>query len=81
MPGFERVEEFSRRPDPSFSHVLKALTDALGRISMGGYVQEPLVRLGVLHNGSRLSLHRQHYGALALLELFQKLSRAAPECG
>src|ERR1700674_1490939 len=60
---------------------LQALADSLEDVRAGGNVEQPLVGLGVLHNGRGFTLNRQDDGALALLELFHKVAGAAAEGG
>jgi len=61
MPGFELVEEFSRRPDPAFPNIPQSLVDTFRRIGLSGGIEEPLIGFGILHNGRGFSVHRQHH--------------------
>src|SRR5712691_133078 len=58
---------------------LDTLSDTLVSVGTGRDIKQALVGLGVLHNRSRFTLNRQDNGALAPLELFHKITRAAAE--
>jgi len=76
----EAVEKFPRRSHSALPHVLYALADTFLRVSLGGYIEQALIGFSVLYDGRSIPLHRKHYWALAFLQLFQKLTRATPEC-
>src|SRR5208282_3037580 len=73
------VKHVSRRPSASVGYIVEPLTDAFLRIGSGGNVKQALIGFGVLHDGRRFSVHRQHNGAFALLELFHKVAGPAAE--
>jgi hypothetical protein len=66
MQGFELVEEFPRRLGPARLHVLQSLADTLLRMSFGGYIEQALIRLSILHDGCCPTIYRQYEWALAL---------------
>jgi len=79
MPGFELFEESPRRPDPAFPDVTQSLADALCCIGLRRDIEEPLIGLGILHNGRGLSVNRQHHRTFGFPELFQKIARSPLE--
>ena len=70
MLGFEFAEELFNWPGPAFSHVLKALTNALASVRLCSDIEETLIRLRVLNNSRGLTVHGQDDRALAFLDLF-----------
>src|SRR4051812_5237276 len=80
MRGFKIREKLSSRSELTLFGVLQALSNALVRMGEGSYIQQALVGFGVLHDGGRLSLYRQHYGPLRFLELSDEVTGPAAEC-
>jgi hypothetical protein len=68
------VEYLSRRASASVGYVIKALADAFRCVGTGRNVEQALISLGVLHDSRCLTLHREYYGALALLELLHEVA-------
>src|ERR1700722_12112179 len=79
MRGFEILEKLPRRPDFPLFCILQPLPDALLGIGIGGNIEQPLVRLGILHDGGGLTFHRKHHRSLILLELFHEVAGPATE--
>jgi hypothetical protein len=61
MHGFEVREKLTRRHRLALFRVLQSLPDALFRIGAGGYIEQTLVRRGVLHHGGGLPFHCQDH--------------------
>jgi hypothetical protein len=57
-------------------YIVQTLTNAFLGVGAGGDVEQPLIGLGILHNGGCLPLNCEHDGAFTLLQLLQKLARA-----
>jgi hypothetical protein len=76
---FELVEKLSCRPEFSFLRVFKALTDSFLCISVGGNVEQMLIRFSVLNDGRGLAIHRKYHGALTFFQLFHEVTRPATE--
>jgi hypothetical protein len=72
MPGFEIGEELPDRSCLAFSGIYQALANTFLRGCLRGYIEQALIGLGILHDGSSLSLDREYDGPLALLELLYK---------
>src|SRR5271169_5726755 len=66
-------------PSPTVSNVVQALPDRFVNISACRDIEQPLILFRVLYDSLSLAVHGQHYGALGLLDLFEKLPRIAPE--
>jgi hypothetical protein len=81
MRGFEFGKEFLHVWTFALLILFEALANAFASICEGGDIEEPLIRLGVLHNSSGLSLDREHDRPFALPKLFQKGPRLAAEGG
>jgi len=81
MPGFEFPEEFSCWTDSSFSHVFKALADALGRVGARRYIQQALVGFCILNHRCSFTVDGQHYRPLALLDLLHEITRPPTKGG
>jgi len=74
MRSFEFPEELLGWPGSASARILKPLPDALAGVSLRRNIQQALVRLRVLNDRGSLSVHGQYNGALALLDLFEKLA-------
>jgi hypothetical protein len=74
-------EYLTRGPRAALRHFLKTLTDGLFHVSARGQIQQPLIGLGILDHRFGFTLYGQHYGTVALLELFHQLCGIAPETG
>src|ERR1035438_8562602 len=61
--------------------LLQALPDAFSSIGAGSDIEQALIGTRVLHDGFSVAFDGEHDGPLALLELFQKIARAAAESG
>jgi hypothetical protein len=73
------VKDISRRASASVGYIIETLTDAFLCIGAGGNVEQALIGFGVLHDSRCLSLHSEHHGALALLELLHEVAGPATE--
>jgi predicted nucleic acid-binding Zn ribbon protein len=74
MSAANLVKYFSCRASTSECDVVQTLTDTFLSIGAGGNVEEALIGLGVLHNGSGFSVHCQHHRTFRLFELFHEFT-------
>jgi hypothetical protein len=79
MGRVELVEKLPCRPEFSFFHVFKALTDSFLYIGVGGNVEQILISFSVLNNGRGLAIHRKHPWGAYFFQLFHKVTRPATE--
>ncbi len=73
------VKCFTSRTYPAVGNILYALTDRLVDIGARGRVQQPLICFRVLHHDLGLAVDSQDHRPLALFDLFDELTRFAPE--
>jgi hypothetical protein len=74
MPGFKFLEEFSDWSRPALAGIFQALPDAFPCVRASGDVEQTLVGFRILHHGCSFSIHSQHHGTLALLDLLEKVA-------
>jgi len=74
MESFELVEELFCGANSSGLRVLKALPDALFGVGLHRKFEQTLVGLSILHHGRSLPIHREHHGALALLQMLDEFA-------
>src|SRR5579864_3869937 len=79
--GLELSKELANRPPFSATRLCQSLTDSLPGIGLGGGVKKALIRLGILHYGGGLALHRQHDWTLALVELLHEVAGTPTKSG
>jgi hypothetical protein len=77
MPAPYLVKHLSGRSRAPARHILQSLPDALFGVCLRSNVEQPLISLGILHDGGCLSLNRKHHRSLALLELFHEVAGPA----
>jgi hypothetical protein len=63
----------------AFSGLIESLANAFARIGSRCYIQQPLLRLHILHDGRGFALNGEDDGAPTLLELHHEIARAASE--
>ena len=73
MRRFEFGKEFLHVSTFALLSLFEALANAFASVGEGGDVEEPLIRLDVLHNSGGLAFDRKHDRPFAFLKLFQKL--------
>lgn len=79
MPAAHLVEYHPRGPSLAVGHIIEALANAFRSVRPGRHVEEPLISFGVLDNSRGLSLDREYYRSLALLQLLHEVPRSSPE--
>jgi hypothetical protein len=76
MSGFEFLKDYSSRACFALLRVRAALPNSFFFAGAGSNVQQALVGLGVMHDGSRLALDRQNDRAFALPQLLDEIAGA-----
>jgi hypothetical protein len=81
MRGFELREKFLGVTPLPLLGFEQALANTFTRIGCSGDIEEALIGFGILDDGCGLALNGEHYGPLALLELFHEVAGTSPERG
>jgi hypothetical protein len=58
-------------------YVFQPLANSFVYVGAGGDIEQTLMGFHILHNGFSLTLHCEHHGPLALLEVFHEFAGAA----
>src|SRR5271168_988925 len=81
MLNIEFREKIARGACAAFADVFQSLANSFARVGCRCDVEQPLVGFCILDNGGGFALHCEDYRALAPLELFEEVRRAAAEGG